>query len=361
MTLEATFQNDDARAEHIVSLLGDAPDPAPAGQGDGAAATAQPEIPASAPQAQETAPETPASGDKPVDAAAVEPDPVPAIEPPASLNAEIKARWKDLPADLQRTFAQWESERNSGVNQKLSEAAEARKAAERLQSEAQAKVEAAATERQRYLDQLNTVIGQVEAIDPIIAEGRKADRDGSWVRWAQEDPAGTQTKWHQYQQRQQQLGQMMQERNRLAQQQMAEHFAREDAALVEKVPDWKDPSKGPAELRALKDTVRERYGFGPAELSTIADHRFVLIARDAVNLAAENADIKAQLAAKEKAHADALKAIEEKRVQPAPSKVLQPGNGNDGADNDERTKAILKQAKGLRRDDERAALIARIL
>lgn len=353
-----TFQNDDARAEHIVSLLGDEPDPAPAGQGDGAAAATPAPLTTestAAPAATDSGPEETSATAQP-EKAKDEPA-QPAIDPPKFWKPEARDLFQKLPTELQAILAQQAEEATKAEQRSISEAAEQRKAAERLQQDAQAKAEAAATERQRYVEQLNTVIQQVEAIDPILAEGRKAD----WAKMAAEDPAGTQAKWFQYQQRQQQLAAMVEERNKLVKQQMSDHFTREDAALLEKIPEWKDPAKGSTELRALKDTVRERYGFQPNELQAIADHRFVLIARDALANAAKVADLEAQLAAKDKAHADAVRAIEAKRVQPAPAKVLQPGNGNDGADADERTKAILKQARGIRRDDDRAALIARIL
>jgi hypothetical protein len=177
-----------------------------------------------------------------------------------------------------------------------------------------------------------------------------------------EDPAGTQTKWLQYQQRQGQLAQMMQERNNLANQQRAEYFAKQDAALLDKVEEWKaDPAKAKADLDALKQTVRQQYDFRPDELQTIADHRFVLIARDAISAKAKVAELQGQIAKLQTEHQSALKAAEAKRVQPAASTVLKPGSGNDVGEQSDRTKAIRKQAASVKSLHEKAEILANLL
>jgi hypothetical protein len=62
-----------------------------------------------------------------------------------------------------------------------------------------------------------------------------------------------------------------------------QHFERENAALLEKIPEWKsDPARAKKEFDALKGEMIARYGFSPQDLAVIPDHRHVLIARDAV-------------------------------------------------------------------------------
>lgn len=91
----------------------------------------------------------------------------------------------------------------------------------------------------------------------------------------------------------------------------------EQARMLEAVPEWRDSEKLKADQQAISAYARER-GFTPAELSQVADHRYMLVLREAMrsrDLQAENDTLKAQLAGKTDA---ALKRVRQAPQAPAP-------------------------------------------
>jgi hypothetical protein len=58
-------------------------------------------------------------------------------------------------------------------------------------------------------------------------------------------------------------------------------IAAEQAALLAKVPEWRNNEKATAEKQAISRTLQD-YGYQPAELQTLMDHRALLVARDAM-------------------------------------------------------------------------------
>ena len=75
----------------------------------------------------------------------------------------------------------------------------------------------------------------------------------------------------------QQLAQQAQQ----AQAQQQAYLAEQQQALVEKWPAMGDTAKAPQIKAALGSFLSDRYGFTPEELATLADHRTVLMIRDA--------------------------------------------------------------------------------
>lgn len=299
------------RTESILSKLGDDDAAPPAGDDESAPA-----------QGADPAPAEPASGGD-----EGQPEPAqPAIEAPLSWSAEDKALFAKLPPEAQAIIAKRESERERGVNQRMNEAAEKAKAAE-------AERQQAAKERQRYVQQLSTFIEAAQTFDPILAEGQKTD----WVKLAAENPAEAQVKWFQYQQRLGMVQQAMQQREVLAAQERQQIFAREEAALLEKIPEWRDPDKGRKAMQEIREGAVRRYGFKPEEVQTIPDHRYALILKDALAYH--------QLLA-------AQKAAETKKVAPVP-RVQRPQAANGDGQRSERVVAKLKQAKWSDSVDDR--------
>lgn len=58
-------------------------------------------------------------------------------------------------------------------------------------------------------------------------------------------------------------------------------LAAEEAALLAKLPDWRNNERATAEKQAITRELT-RYGFQPSEISHLMDHRMVLLARDAM-------------------------------------------------------------------------------
>lgn len=226
------------------------------------------------------------------------------IEPPLSWTKEDKEHWGNLPRETQEIIHSREKARDAEVRRTQNEVAEIRKAVEPERA-------ALAQERQRYADQLGTYIALTEQLDPILAEGQKMD----WAKAAQDDPAGTQAKWFQFQTRQGELITAAQQRDQIMRQSMEQHFAKEGQALIEKIPEWSgnlDAAK--TGIDTLRKVAVDRYGFSPQEVTVIRDHRVALILKDA----AAYHDLVATQAKEKADRALAEKATREKRQNPAP-------------------------------------------
>lgn len=58
-------------------------------------------------------------------------------------------------------------------------------------------------------------------------------------------------------------------------------LAAEAEALFAKVPTWRNPEKAKAEQGEIAGMLTSHYGFAPAEVGALIDHRMLLVARDA--------------------------------------------------------------------------------
>jgi hypothetical protein len=111
------------------------------------------------------------------------------------------------------------------------------------------------------------------------------------------------------------LQQAGQQRHVLSQQQAADadreyngYLQAEQQKLQEKLPEWRDPKVRDAETHAIAKTLLDA-GYSQEELGTLADHRALLIARDAMRWRTQQA-------------------IKAKQAQPQPQKTVAPGARN---------------------------------
>ncbi|WP_393922903.1 hypothetical protein [Pseudomonas fluorescens] len=142
-----------------------------------------------------------------------------------------------------------------------------------------------------------------------------------WNALIESDPVEYLKQRQLFDQRQALYQQNMQERQKLIQQHQAEqaqaqqsYLAKQQEDLLAKLPDWKDDAKAAAEKTAISKFLQEQ-GFEAEDISSIADHRHVIVARKAM--------LYDQLMAKASTAA--------KKVQEAPQRVVKPGvtaNGN---------------------------------
>lgn len=199
----------------------------------------------------------------------------PAIEPPPTLDAKLRAKWASLDRETQQDFAQWEAARQEGVQAKLREAAETRKA-----SEAERKAAEQERQQQSQFKQL---------IDMAVAElGGQLQQEPNWARLADEDPLGYIQQRAAWDEKVQKFQQLHAEQQRQAAQQQAEQTERVKAYVTEQsqklldaVPEWKaDPAKAKAEQAEIK-TFLEKSGFSKEEIGQLYDHRLGVMARKA--------------------------------------------------------------------------------
>ena len=138
---------------------------------------------------------------------------------------------------------------------------------------------AIAAERQHYAQQLAGLIQQIKT---------EASQEPDWTKLAEENPAEyvrqkagwdlRQAKLHAAAYQHQQILQRQQEDMQKAQR---EYLRKEQDRLVEALPDWKDPVKAQAEKTGIVSYLKDT-GFSDDEISGLADHRAVVIARKAM-------------------------------------------------------------------------------
>ncbi len=132
------------------------------------------------------------------------------------------------------------------------------------------------------VEQLNQAVGLAQK----ILDGEFADTN--WPELQRTDPAAFQAKYGAYKMRldaiQQLNGQVMQEQERETGSQKAAQSAylADQAKLLEsKVPEWSDTGKRDKDVAEMVTTLRDAYGLTEDEVRSTADHRLILIARDA--------------------------------------------------------------------------------
>lgn len=298
------------RADQILEIIGN----------DDEGAEEQPPKQPKTTKTEDTAAETPSGEmEDETDETAQDDEPGTVIAPPATWNAELKAKWTQLPPDLQQELAQWESGRNKGVGAKLNEAAEIRKAAE-------AEKQAAATERAKFA-QLAEYLSQNNAgIDPVIADAQRTD----WNRLAIENPAEWAAKRQAVETRARELATIEQERQSVLEQSHREQLLKSQQKLEEAIPEWKDQAKR-TELQKKLAKTGEAYGYTPQELSQLVNHRDILVLKDAM---AYREMMAAQKSAAEK-----------KVAPPTTQRVIKPAARSDNTSPNERVKALQTRAR----------------
>lgn len=161
------------------------------------------------------------------------------------------------------------------LNQKLMTQAEEKKAFE--------------TERQTYLQQTQHKLQRLDAglqVAQKLLEGEFAQVD--WQNLQTTDPLEFNQKYVAFQQRQAQLNQIanqlgqerQQGQQQAAQQQQA--YLQEQMKLMEtKIPEWADAKVRERDIADLAVVAHQAYGITKEEVESLADHRQVLVLRDA--------------------------------------------------------------------------------
>jgi hypothetical protein len=219
-------------------------------------------------------------------------------------------------------------QRQADYSRKTAEVAAQRREAEAYAQQVQ-------QERAFYAQQLDQVANLLQATLPP---------EPDWQRLAQEDPIGYVQQRADWDSKVGRLQAVVQEKQRVEQQQQAEraaalkqHLQAEHQRLLSVIPDWQDPARAQAEQQAVARTLRDA-GYTDQEISTVYDSRAVYIARKA-------------------ALYDALMAQRptvQQRVQQAP-RMVKPGSGSPAPD---RRKTLLNQLKRSGSDEDFAALIS---
>lgn len=164
--------------------------------------------------------------------------------------------------------------RQSDYTKKTMEVAEQRKAAE-------AEIQRARAERMQYAQGLQ----QAQA---VLQAQLQEQSQTNWQQLLETDPVEYLKQQHLAQQRQAQLNQVMQQQQALHARnqheqalQLQTHLQSQQQELLAKLPEWRDESKAKADREAIKTYLKDQ-GLADSEISTITDHRLVLLARKAM-------------------------------------------------------------------------------
>lgn len=190
-----------------------------------------------------------------------------------SLAAKTKIDGKEGKATLRDLIKSHQLEGH--LNQKLMTHAEEKKAFE--------------TERQNFLSTSQQKLQQLDAgvkIAQKLLEGEFAQVN--WQELQDSDPVVFAQKFAGFQQRQAQinhvanlLGQEHQGAQQQAAQQQQAYLQEQMRLLESKVPEWADDSARKKSLGEMSPVFKDVYGISAEELGGVADHRMLLVARDA--------------------------------------------------------------------------------
>jgi len=245
-------------------------------------------------------------------------------EPEAEPTYTVKVRGAEVKVTLDELRSGYS--RTEDYRAKTAELAEQRRAAEQMRSEIAARAQ-----------KLDEVLSQAP-LDPVLAEGMKTD----WQALARDNPAEYVAKRAEFDGRVQSWQRVQAARDEANRQAAQQRLTASEARMVEAVPEWSDPDRRKALQGDIARTL-EGYGFNRDEYQHVADHRVLLVARDAM--------LYRQMM-------DQRKAAEAKKATPAAPRTVTPGTpqaNKSGA----QAKALLKTAaKSGRVDDEVNAILA---
>ena len=187
-------------------------------------------------------------------------------EQPQTFTVKVDGKEVSVTLDeLQKGYS-----RTQDYTRKTQQIAEVRKQAE-------AETYAVRAEREQYAQLLGALQAQLQSSEPQIDLDRLYHEDPiEWVR-QKEVMRERQEKLGAIQSEQQRLSQVAQYEQQRA---MEAQLASQQEALLAALPDWKDPKKAKAE-KALVIESAKAAGFTDEDLKSVYDHRLVLLLRKA--------------------------------------------------------------------------------
>lgn len=138
--------------------------------------------------------------------------------------------------------------------------------------------DAVGKERSQYSRLLGALKAQVEG------DGQEPD----WDALQRDDPVAYSIEWARWGQRQRKLQAINAEQRRVAEAEAEEgkkalraHIDAEFAALLEKVPEYRDEKVRMKDRDTIRSFAVSTYGFSEAEINQLIDHRAIMVLRDA--------------------------------------------------------------------------------
>jgi hypothetical protein len=195
------------------------------------------------------------------------------LEKVLELEAPTKVDGKEGKARLRDLIKSYQLEGH--LNQKLMTHAEEKRAYE--------------TERQTFLQQSQQKMMQLDAAAQVASKFLRGEFDSiNWQQLSEQNPEEFNRQYVLFQQRQAKLNDIAnhigQERQQAQQQADAQQqaYLHEQMKLLEaRVPEWASEPARKKSLGEMGPVFKEAYGISTEELGGVADHRMLLVARDA--------------------------------------------------------------------------------
>lgn len=267
-----------------------------------------------------------------------EADDLPPIDAPVSWDAEAKAKFAELPRELQETVTKREAERERFVQSKSQEAAKARQEVERAAYEQLAAYDQSVAQQYQQI---------AEQLQPQRPDPRMLQVDPQAFYAQQAEYEATVAQRQEMQQRAQFHATQAQQRAQAAEQ---AQLAEQHQVIAEQFPEYADPTTGPEWQRKLTAVAKEVMGY-PDELISQARAADILATKRVYDL---------------KVKADKYDALQAKRMEKVRAakglpRVATPGvaQGTDQvrANRAQAAWEATKNSKGRARDDAFAAYL----
>ena len=229
--------------------------------------------------------------------------------------------------------------RQSDYTRKTQELSQGRKEIEEAKSNYDSALTQMQGERQHYINSINQIL---QNSSNNLNEYNKID----WDTLKNEDPIEYVKMKEDFREGKEKMQVLEQQRQSAVQQQQAEmqkvheeSIQVERAKMIEALPEWGDPEKQ-KELAADVKTYALKQGFSEEELSSLIDHRSVLVLMKAAKYdALENADVKS------------------KKLKNKP-KVIRAGSGKTKGENSKSKRAAkMKRLQGTGHVDDAASIL----
>jgi hypothetical protein len=133
--------------------------------------------------------------------------------------------------------------------------------------------------RQSYDDRIKELNDKIATADAFV---RQQQGSQDLQKLYEEDPTAAARLDFQLRQQSEQIESMKATAMEAQQKQYNEFLETQKSLAAEKIPEFADPTKADSFRLNMRNTLRD-YGFNDTEIGSLADHRFLMVAKDAMN------------------------------------------------------------------------------
>jgi hypothetical protein len=133
--------------------------------------------------------------------------------------------------------------------------------------------------RQSYDDRIRELNDKISTADAFVRQQQGSE---DLQRLYEEDPSAAARLDFQLRQQTDKIEEMKSAAREAQQKQYNDFLETQKSLAAEKIPEFADPSKADSFRLNMRNTLRD-YGFNDTEIGSLADHRFLMVAKDAMS------------------------------------------------------------------------------